>query len=500
MFYTVSKPKLLFYLILFSFTTFFLNLFFKYPHIIYDPLSDTYEYASIARNIVEDKSLTVNNLYSLQLAFPFGRKIPPPSLLRVPFYPLILSGFFIIFGIKDSIVFLCSFVFYILSGVMFYLITRTLNIDKTLSLISLLFFYLNPLLFDFTLRGLSEPVAIFIFLLFVYMVINSNKNKKIFLAGFFLSLFILTRYYISLIYVIPVLYIILTNNKDNFFKHSFLFLLGVILPLIPWFIRNYIVTGNPFFSLAFYSTSYETANIPVIKEFLFKDFLSFLKNRIENMIDFFKTLENIVPFYFFPIGLMYIFVPSNSTKLENLKKFVLISLFLTTFIHGFINPRTRFIFYLYPFFILFTVLYISKYKLFLYFFLSFIFFLTVHEDKKLLNYGIKRHNEYIKTEKVFQKIKELTKKGEFIVTDIDGALGFYCDRHCIFPLTYKEYYEKLFELVPVQGFFVYKNRYKLFYMKYSFKDIEKMLRKKFKNKIVFEDKSYFYFNRYENKN
>jgi len=484
-----NKFSFLIIFLIFIFGITFIN---KYPHSIFHPTSDTYEYADIARNLLKYKKFVVHNVYSLQLAFDFAREIPPPSIVRVPMYPITISFFFKIFGISDRTIFLTSFTFYILSGILLVIFLDKFNIDEKIKNLTLLFFMFNPIFLDLTLRGLSEPFALFIFILFLFFLFHGKKNKSIFISGFFLGIFTLTRYYLSLFFLIPVFYYFYKKGKTQ--KEIVLFLLGVFLPLLPWFFRMYRITGIPFFSLAFYSLDgYERVNIPYITSSseIFSNFLEFIDKKLDSLMFYLKTLSNIVPFYFLPFSLIYVFSKKDE-DLEVLSKFFFISLIVFSILYGIINPEHRFLFYLSFFVILFSLIFIREYQKFFNFFIVFTLLLVVHEDRKIIKEAMERNNNYFKSEKVFEEVKRITKENEFLITNSDALLGFYTERSCIFPLTYKEDYRYLFKIVPVQGFFVYRGRFKLFYMKYDFGDIKNMVETEFPFKKKFEDGSLIY--------
>ncbi len=484
-----NKISFLIIFLIFIFGIIFIN---KYPHSIFHPTSDTYEYADIARNLLKYKKFVVHNVYSLQLAFDFSRKTPPPSILRMPMYPIAISFFFKIFGISDKSILLCSFTFYILSGILLIIFLGKFNIDEKIKILTLLFFILNPIFVNLTFRGLSESFAVFLFLLFLIFLFHARTFSDFFISGLFLGLFTLTRYYISLLFLIPVSYCF--YKKETPKREIFLFLIGVFLPLLPWFFRMYKITGNPFFSLAFYSLDgYERVNIPYITSCsnIFRNFLGFIDKKLDSLMFYLKTLGNITPFYFMPFAIIYIFSKKDES-LKNLSDFFFISLVIFSILYGVINPEHRFLFYLSFFVILFSLMFLKDYGKFFNFFVIFTLFLVIHEDRKILREAVKRNKNYFKSEKVFEEIKELTKEDEFIITNSDALLGFYTERSCIFPLTYKRDYEYLFKIVPVQGFFIYRGRFKLFYMKYNFKDIKKIIEKEFAFKKKFRDGSLIY--------
>ncbi|MEN3045931.1 MAG: hypothetical protein ABDH49_02960 [Candidatus Hydrothermales bacterium] len=474
-----NNKEAIFFLIL----IFLLGIFFiqKFPHSIFHLTSDTYEYGNIAKNLIEKGGFFVNNLYPIQLAFDFSREIPVPSVLRMPIYPLLLSLFFKIFGISDKTILLTSFFFYILSGFLFLIFIESLKVSKIIKVLSLIFFMLNPIYLDLTLRGLSEPLAVSIFILFLIFLFKENKTF-ILISSFFLSIFSLTRYYIVLLLVLPVTFYL--YSKKNLKLIAF-YLFFLLIPLLPWLYRTYKLTKNPFFNLAFYTLgSYEIAGIPYISSFQI-NFFDFLESKIDSLFFYLKTLNNISPFYFFPFSIIFLF-KNNADSLRHFKIFFFLSLTIFSLTFGIINPEHRFILYLSVFVIPFSIIFLKEHPKFLKFFLTFVLLLTLHENKNVIRGAITRNNNFFKSEEVLREIEKIEEES-FFVSNADALIGFYTGKTCIFPLTYAGDYEYLFKLVNVKGIIIFQGVDRLFYMKYGFNDIMGFLEKEFPLRKTFSD-------------
>ncbi|MEO0268601.1 MAG: glycosyltransferase family 39 protein [candidate division WOR-3 bacterium] len=479
--------------IIFLFVLFLSGIIFieKYPHSTFHLTSDSYEYANIAKNLVLKKNFFVNNIYALQLAFDFSRKIPVPSILRMPLYPLSISIFFKIFGISDKTILLTSFLFYIISGIFLLIFLDIFKLEDSIKILTLIFFMLNPIYLDLTFKGLSEPFAVSLFFLFLIFLFKGENLKDFLLSGFFLSLFILTRYYISLLFLFPVFFIFYRNKVS--IKNIIIFLISVFLPLLPWLIRIYKITGNPFFNLGFYSLyGFEFANIPY-KTSLNIRFSSFIENKIDSFFFYLKNLDKLTPFYLFPFAFLF---KSSDENLKNLKTFLILSLLIFAPILGFINPEHRFLLYLSPLIILFSISFLNNFKSFFKFFVIFTLILIIHENKNIIKDCIKRNESFLLSEKVLKEIESLTPQDKFLISNADALIGFYTGRTCIFPLTYFEDYDYLFKLIPVDGIIIFQGVYRLFYMKYSFRDYEDYLKKEFPFTKKFPDGTVIYLRRY----
>lgn len=483
-----NKLSLIFISVLFLSGIIFME---KYPHLIFHLTSDTYEYGNIAKNLILKKNFYVNNIYALQLSFDFSRKIPVPSILRMPFYPLVISFFFKIFGISDKVILLTSFFFYILSGILLLIFLDTFKIENKIKILTVILFMLNPIYVDLTLKGLSEPLATSLFLLFLIFLFKKESWKNFFLSGFFLSLFVLTRYYISLLLLFPVFFLFYKRKVSK--KNIFFFLIAVILPLSTWFFRIYKLTGNPFFHLGFYSLfTFEMANIPY-KTSLNINLPLFIESKIDSLFFYFKTLDKILPFYLFPFAFLF---KSSREDLKNLKSFLIFSLSIFAPVLGFINPEHRFLLYFSPILTLFSLYFLSNFPSFLKFFVIFTILLIIHEDKNIIKESIKRNDSFFLSEEVLKEIKSLTHEDKFLISNADALIGFYTGRTCIFPLTNFNDYEYLLRIVPLEGIVIFQGVYKLFYMKYSFKDCEDFLKREFPFTKKFPDGTSIYLKRF----
>ncbi|MEN3044123.1 MAG: hypothetical protein ABDH37_02755 [Candidatus Hydrothermales bacterium] len=477
--FSKNKEQVFFLILLFLLGIFFLK---KFPHSVFHLTSDSYEYGNIAKNIIEKKGFFVNNLYPIQLAFEFSRETPVPSVLRMPLYPIVLSLFFKIFGISDKTILIVSFSFYIISGFLFLIFIENLKVNKNVKFLSLIFFMLNPIYLDLTLKGLSEPLAVSLFILFLIFLFKENKLFILF-SSFFLSLLALTRYYIILLFLLPVIFYL--YSKKNL-KLITVYLFFLLIPLLPWLYRTYKLTGNPIFNLAFYTLGdYEIANIPYLSSYQI-NFYKFIETKIDSLFFYLKTLSTVSPFYLFPFSIIFLF-KNNKNFLKNLKVFFILSLIIFSLVFGVLNPEHRFILYLSVFIIPFSIIFLTEHPQFLKVFLTFVFLLTVHENKNVIKEAIRRNNNFFKSREVLKEIEKVSDQKGFFISNADALIGFYTNKTCLFPLTYARDYEFLFKLVKVKGIIIFQGIDRLFYMKYSFNDIKCYLEREFPIRKTFTD-------------
>lgn len=173
--------------------------------------------------------------------------IPNPSALQLPGYPIFLA---IILLISDSIAWL-SFVNVILSTIIIFLVYKiaiNLTTNHPLSLIAALICALNPTFVYFSPVLASEHLYAILFLL-AFLVLFDNSDslltrgiKKPFLIGILFGTAILTRG--EGLFYIPIL-LIMTYflGKINTYRYLVALILGLVITIAPWYIRNYYLVG-----------------------------------------------------------------------------------------------------------------------------------------------------------------------------------------------------------------------------------------------------------------
>lgn len=132
------------------------------------------------------------------------------------------------------------------------------HFNKTIAVIASTIFYTLPQVAWMSSTAFNENFWLFFGILSVSAFLNWLKFNNIFhllLAGFFGGLGIGTKlpavvFYPFLISIFLAL-IVIKQKKTivQFLKFKFIYLLAVILPPLPWLIRNYVYTHNPFYPL-----------------------------------------------------------------------------------------------------------------------------------------------------------------------------------------------------------------------------------------------------------
>ncbi len=253
--------------------------------------SDDREYASIARNIVNGKGITRNFVYPIDINF--FEKLPVPEFMHPPGYPLILAGFFKLFGVCDIAAVLPSYLSYFVLVILFFYFVKT-YMDLRTALLATVILIFNKDILDVSIVALSEAVYTLFFFLFFMVFIRAKSLRDIFLAGVLLGASHLIRenIYPFLIPLFATLYFYpdLPRSKKMIF-----FAIGILVPIIPNILRSYIDTGSPFFSYGKFVLMAFTKKFPglsIYRDIQNPSLVDFLREATGQI--FIKYLSNLV--------------------------------------------------------------------------------------------------------------------------------------------------------------------------------------------------------------
>ena len=314
--------------------------------------SDDREYASMARNIVNGKGIARNFIYPVDINF--FEKLPVPEFIHSPGYPLILAGFFKLFGISDFVALLPSYLsYFILLILLFYFVNRYLDIKTAVIATVILIF--NREILEMSLVALSEGVYTLLFFLFFSIFVKANSLKAIFISGIFLGISHLIRENLYPFLVPLFVYLYFYPDLPRW-KKMISFILGILVPILPNMVRSFWETGSPFFSygkfvLMTYTEKFPWLNIyrdiqnPSLFEFLKDEPSQFLLKYLNNLataLEQILTISNPYLLAFFLIGMFYWKVSPEWKRIKILFLFLLVSqiffISLFTFTHRFFIP------------------------------------------------------------------------------------------------------------------------------------------------------------------
>jgi 4-amino-4-deoxy-L-arabinose transferase-like glycosyltransferase len=172
-----------------------------------------------------------------------------PTAYRPPGYPFFLSRVYWIFGHYPQLGVVANIIFSLGILILTYLIVRKIWDEKIArwSMIILTFFP-SQILFVNLLA--TEPMFTMLFLASIYMLIVSAENKKyqlyyLLVSGIILGLATLTRPLLLIYPVLVILYLYLKNRSVPLvLKYSAVYLIGFLMVITPWMLRNKIDKGS----------------------------------------------------------------------------------------------------------------------------------------------------------------------------------------------------------------------------------------------------------------
>lgn len=293
--------------------------------------SDDREYAAIARNIVEGKGIVRNFIYPVDVKF-FSKPLIP-EFHHPPGYPLIIAGFFKVFGISDFVALLPSYLSYFLLILMFFFYIRPQLDLKAVVLASVLIIF-NKEMLDVSLTSFTEMSYTFVFFLFFMVLVKAKNLKDIFFAGVLLGLSQLIRksFYP---FLVPLFIYFVLYHREFRWKKMVTFTFGLLLPILPSLLRSYLVTGSPFFSynnLVLMSYSEKYPEMSIWRDINAPSMIEFLKNEPGVLLT--KYLNHFM---------------NLLTKLLSVSNSYVLALFLTEMLYWKVDPdwkRTKVLFLL----------------------------------------------------------------------------------------------------------------------------------------------------------
>jgi 4-amino-4-deoxy-L-arabinose transferase-like glycosyltransferase len=261
----------------------------------------------------------------IPLSEPLGRDEP---FWAPPLFHIVASVFYKLFGSIGLK--LIAPLFGSLALIMSYLILKRFINEKAL-FYAILFIAFIPISIDHSVLGYVESMLTFFVLLSIYFALDN----KFIAASIATGLAILTKY--NGIFVVPVLLYIAYKygNRKRFIKN---FLIITIIPGIvgiPWFIRNWILLGNPVWPFL---------------NFIFKGFekQSYSAFDLSGLFSISTYIKTYLGFFGVPNGDYQTFSLINLPYMEILLAIFLIGtiIFVIPFLFGFKKNKGSDIFYI----------------------------------------------------------------------------------------------------------------------------------------------------------
>ena len=445
--------------------------------------SDDREYISIARNIVNGKGIVRNFIYPIDIHF--FEKLPIPEFHHPPGYPLIVAGFFKLFGVTDFAALLPSYLsYFILIILLFFFAKKYLGI-KTAVLAAVLLIF-NKEILEVSLVALSEAVYSLSFFLFFILFVKAKSLRDIFVTGLVLGMSHLIRKTIYP-FLLPLFIWLYFYPALPRWRKMVLFAIGLLIPLVPNMIRSFWDTGSPFFSygnfmLMAYSQKYPGLNILrgienlSLFEFLMEEPSQFLlkySNTFVNLLTQMMSVSNPYLFAFALAEMFYWKIGPEWKRMKMLFIFLFASQILFIPLHTFDH---RYIIPFLPMMTLFTsqrFLRIGEtlasgveihwrkgiYSLFAFLFLIFfvlptLYPMIVSKGPPMLNYEKPQFGFMIPTREAYRLnefVKRELKENQIVWTDLPEILEWEGDRLCGWLPTRISHIYEIHKKIPVDA-------------------------------------------------
>ena len=222
--------------------------------------TDALDFAQLGRNIAAGRGLVTYVLRPLALTHG-SNALRQPDSTHGPLFPFILALAFGAAGARDAVASAVSGLFYLLTVPLLYALgLRVFN--RTVGLVAASAFAFSSLMLEYAVSGLHITLYTFLITALFLVLYNLAANRKakgdpsdtplstrlLLLAGTLTGLLYLTD--AIFVWIIPVIlggviWIGGPHQRAAIFK--FLLPLGALM--LPWMVRNGIVTGNPVFGL-----------------------------------------------------------------------------------------------------------------------------------------------------------------------------------------------------------------------------------------------------------
>ena len=214
--------------------SFLASVFYSFAYQI-RPVIDAQAYDKIAINLLEGRGFKeeADKSYEFDLA-----------IVRAgPAYEFFLAGVYAVFGHHYEIVWILQALLHAFSAYLIFLSCREIFKEKgdVIGLIAATLFGLHPDLIEISAMLMTETTYLFLIVLVIWLFIKLCQKPERTRYSVFLSfatgLAILSRPQVILF--IPIILVFYILNKK--YKQGAVFLAFLILTLLPWVIRNYLI-------------------------------------------------------------------------------------------------------------------------------------------------------------------------------------------------------------------------------------------------------------------
>lgn len=434
---------------------------------------DAMEYASVARNLYIGRGYTNSSIWPVELLS--DKTLSFPAIRRLPLHPLVMTTFFHFFGISDMAAALSSSLFFILTIPVIFLLAREL-FDTSVAVISTVWYIFDPGLLGFSISGLSEPLFTFLLAIALYLMVLSQSPVRLFLMGIVWGLAGLTRPNALFLFLPVVAYVYLFAKGRR--GSQLIPLLGAfIIIMAPYWVRNYLTFGSPFFNTQIYSLLFNpqiypghslvmTVNPPPsIYGFLATHPLVFLHKWFVNSVLIITRLPRISHPYIFAFVLVSMVI-TLFNRGENAKRrrfslflcvLILIQIFLMVI--STVEDVIRYLIPFLPVMIIFAAGLLASCLKDMrsrnYFLgtiiLAFLVIILQVPSLDHLHELTRKQPEKRRFTSVVELIRNNTAAGDIVASDMDAYIGWYGDRRAIWLPSVSTLHEIDSRIIPVNA-------------------------------------------------
>ncbi len=207
--------------------------------------------AQVARSVAEGEGFVTRFVRPVALRYQESA-IGQPELTRPPLYILVLALAMKFLETSDGTVAAVSAVFFFISLLLLWRLSRRF-VPPATSALALLFFAIDPLLLQRSIDGGPGTFSACLGLAFFALLARSPRSSAAaLLAGAAAGLAALTRYSYALWLLPGLAFLWASSEPAGRWSRIGRFLAGAGVVLLPWLVRNALVAGNPVFSLQGY--------------------------------------------------------------------------------------------------------------------------------------------------------------------------------------------------------------------------------------------------------
>ena len=227
-------------------------------------LPEAMDVAQVGRHISEGEGFTTSFVRPLSLAG-VPRVERHPDLYNAPLYPLVLAVAFNLFGANDRAVGLVSVLFGLLTAFFAYLVGTRL-VDQRAGALSAVLVSLSTGFLYASVSGVNITLLAFLITLGFYLILRHSGSLRWSIAcGAVWGLTCLAEY-TAVGLIVPAIVLVVLAQRELRLKHAGAFAVGLVVVLLPWMVRNWLVVGGPLTSLkacsiAAYGTSYPVTSL-----------------------------------------------------------------------------------------------------------------------------------------------------------------------------------------------------------------------------------------------